>query len=102
MSNSLVKIGSYVGNVKAGIDLMPLIREDINDKLNINLSENIILKHISIFDTEDGNIYTINKFPFEIFNSTFSTAMIGSNVENVLIESIIPEQDGECAIYYLR
>lgn len=102
MANSLAKLGSYIRDVTAGVDLMPLILEDANEKLGINLSKNFTLRHVTIYDPEDGNIYKIDKFPFEIMNGNFSTAMIGSKADNILIESIVPEQDGECKIYYVR
>jgi hypothetical protein len=97
-----LKFGSYyAASATAGVDLIPLIKADIETKMNIKLSSPLVLKAIELTGDEDDEVL-LNGFPAKL-DASGKFAISTNDSGNLLsIYSIIPTSDMEIQIYYLR
>jgi hypothetical protein len=92
-------IGSYEGFVRNGDNLLQLIFDDIETKTGKRIT-NKELRHVTI-NSDDGNLFEINGFTFEIRNGIFATPS-NSEANLIVIHSFTPLQDCDVQVYYIR
>lgn len=92
-------MGSFSGSVTSGEEIIDKIRADIEQKNGITNFGTLILRHVSIFDSNDGDEYIIDNNVFEIRNGVFATP---SDPNLISIRSIKAKQNANISIYYLR
>jgi hypothetical protein len=98
---ALTELGAFkINNISAGTDIIPLIYDDLDSKMNTTLSRNP-LRHVTIY-AQTGDAFTINDHHvFEIRNDSWSSPN-NSQGNLVQIRSLKANQSGEVEIYYLR
>ena len=79
---------------------MMLYPEDILIKTGKRLSRPFTLRHATIY-SDDGNIFEINGFNFEIRQGSFQTPN-SSNSDLIIIHSLKALQGCQVQIYYIR
>ncbi len=98
---SISKPESYNGLAQAGVDLMPIIFENASQIIGKKLSHPYVLRHFTIFGV-DGDVFAINEgFNMSIHNGSLSSAFFGWT-DMVKIWKIVPQQDSQVEICYLR
>ena len=93
------EIGSYEGYVQNGDNLLTLIFDDVESRIGKKIT-NRELRHVTI-NADDGNLFEINGFTFEIRNGIFATPS-NSDANLIVIHSFKPLQDCDVQIYYIR
>jgi hypothetical protein len=101
MASGIIQIGSYEAHAEAGSDLLAAIHEDIKTKTGLNLSKPFTLRHITITGN-DGDVFIINSYPYELRNSTFATPYNAALPDALKIVNLSPNQSGFVQIYYIR
>ena len=77
MKAGRTEIGSYEGFVHNGNNLLTLIFDDIETKIGKRIT-NKELRHVTI-NADDGNLFEINGFTFEIRNGLFAEPLPPAN-----------------------
>ena len=97
---ALTELGSFLQHVNAGQEILTLIYDDLDSKMETTLSRNP-LRHVTIY-ANTGDTFTINDHHvFEIKNDSWSSPN-NSRGNLIQIRSLKANQSGEVEIYYLR
>jgi len=99
MRTSRMEIGSFEDFVQNGDNLLDLIFADVEVKTGHRITHKV-LRHVTI-NSDDGNLFEINGFTFEIRNGIFCTPSNG-DANLIVIHSFKPLQDCNVQVYYIR
>ena len=93
------EIGSFEGFVFDGDNLLDKIFDDIDAKLGRKVTPRL-LRHVTIH-ADDGNLFNINGFVFEIRHGIFCTPSNGDG-NLIVIDEFASMQDCDVQVYYIR